>query len=744
MPVDESLRFGSWQVVSRLGAGTFSPVHRVERDGMPGALKPANSGARDAAERLKIEADSLPLFDHPAIPKLLDQDLEADPPYIVMTVAPGVTLKERIDEWNAVGRVHGEVEALDIVTQLLEAVAHLHAREMVHRDIKDANIMFDGETLSLIDFGFCKRNGQNDSRTGDSLWRAGAGRFAPLGKLENHALAVTGQDVFAVGVVAYRLLTGHFPFGTENDDIADLKRRYRSFRPPSAHEVNRLVSLPFSRLIDEMLEMSDVTRISAMAALTQAVTLREPSKQFANGTQGPIHGRIVRARRIQFPHVIRDGVLGDIRITDQEYRLLATKSMQRLRWIRQLGLTNLVYPGADHSRLSHSIGTLGTAERMMRAIEDESGARIDTDVRIATRLYALAHDIPHIALGHTIEDQLGYFTRHDENAPRFDRLLGPETDTRKVLDASAEGRDVVDLLDPRTTGVKDSFVYQAVAGDVGADVLDYLDRDAYYCGLDHRVDTAILRQLTIQGRPQGRNQRVVSHVTGKYGIRIDRTFAIDSVLTERYAMFLKVYTHSAKIAADAVLDKALRAYAGRRSLPEADFEALGDEGLLRLLNARASSREYAKLLLERRLPRGVYRTRLAESLAPNESVLDHDAITDHLSSENLLSREGRTAAEARIAKTARVSSDQVFCYVPRAAPGFKRAQLWVSSGASSPSRHPATDLPNRHLKLWELWVFVATDDPDERAAVQRAAEDIIGLRNSVSPAEGQRPAVFDL
>ncbi|MEV7828383.1 protein kinase domain-containing protein [Microbacterium enclense] len=737
-------RFGPWRMEGDLGEGTFSAVYLVERDGQQGALKPAMRGAREAAERLKVESDSLPLFDHPSIPKLLDDDLDAEEPFIVMSVAPGDTLRKRIDDWNAKGRVHGEIEALDVVTQLLRAVAHMHQRDMVHRDIKDANIMYDGETVSLIDFGFCKKNGTKDSRTGDSLWRAGAGRFAPLQKLENHILAITGHDVFAVGVVSYRLLTGHFPYGVEDMDIPSLKTRYESFRPPSVHEVNRFVSLPFSRLVDSMLEMNDDDRISASDALARCEELHENSLAFQAEALGPINGRIIRARRTQFPHVVRDAVLGDIRLTDQEYRVLSTKSMQRLRWIRQLGLTNLVYPGADHSRLSHCIGAVGVAERMMRAIEDESGVRIDTDVRIATRLYALTHDIPHIAFGHTIEDQLGYFIRHDENEPRFDRLLGQGTETSEALNLSAEGRAVLELLRPGGDPPRDSFVYQAVSGDMGADVLDYLDRDAFYCGLDHRVDSAIFRQLVIQGRPRHGTQRVVSNVTGKYGIRIDRTFAIDSVLTERYAMFLKVYTHSAKIAADAVLDKALRAFQGRsKALPEADFERLGDEAMLHAMQKRTASKKFAQMLLERRLPRGVFRSRLAETLSTNDLSVDHQAILNFLSEESYLVPSGRAALEARIAKVADVHADKIFFYVPRSAPGHKRAQLWVSTDRNVASRHPVTDLANRHLKLWELWVFCDSSDPGERARVQRAAEDVIGLTNSVTLRE-TLPSVFAL
>lgn len=718
-----------WRLLAPLGEGHFSPVWRAQRGEEIGALK-MSSGSDDSRERLVFEAAALGVLDHPGIPKLLDANTDGDVPYLVMQEARGETLLDRVNNWNKSGRVHGEVEALNIVSRLMSAVAHVHSRSYVHRDIKDANIMLDGETPYLIDFGFCKPAGSRDGRIRDSFWRAGAARFGPLSKLNDPVLAVPSHDVYATGVIAYRLLTGYFPYG-EEDSLHELKERYATLRPSTAHEVNRMVSPQFSRLIDRMITQVDNERINSAEASTELEALRDVVGEYSEGVVGAVHGRLVRARRAQFPHVVRDPIGGDIRLTDLEYRVLNTAEMQRLRWIRQLGLTNLVYPGADHSRLSHSIGTVHTAETMMRAIEDESGVRIDADVRATTRLFALTHDVSHIPCGHTIEDQLGLFTRHDENIPRFERLVNSaSSELGDVLRESEYGRAVVEMLNPAAASANASIAFQAVAGSMGADVLDYLDRDAYFCGLDHRVDSAIYRQLTIDGSAQAKNHRLVSQVSGKYGIRTDRTLAIDHLLEERYAMFLKVYTHSAKIAADAVLGKAL---SGGTIASEVTFESLGDETLLRALSGsrKAHVPEYADMLSKRRLPRGVFRTRLAEVLRTNDGEVSRTSIQDFLDQRHLRTARGRTAIEAAIAKEADLGPDRVFFYVPVSPPGYQRAEHWVSEGLRRAPHQTASDLSRRHLNLWEIWVFVDSADPQVRKRVGDAAGAVVGLANMI-------------
>src|SRR4051794_26490695 len=131
---------------------------------------------------------------------------------------------------------------------------------------------------------------------------------------------------------------------------------------------------------------------------------------------------------------------GDIYVNKLEALLLDSPPMQRLRRVRQLGTTHLVYPGATHTRFSHTLGTMRAAQNLLDAVEDHrSGPHHisglldeweEADVlqeqfaraTVLARLGALLHDLCHVPLGHTIEDDLKVLTPHDGNGPRFERL----------------------------------------------------------------------------------------------------------------------------------------------------------------------------------------------------------------------------------------------------------------------------------------------------------------------------------
>ncbi|MGN1321758.1 MAG: HD domain-containing protein, partial [Methanosphaera sp.] len=86
---------------------------------------------------------------------------------------------------------------------------------------------------------------------------------------------------------------------------------------------------------------------------------------------------------------IRDSIHGDLHLTDFELKILDTVEMQRLRRIKQLGFTNLVYPGANHTRFEHSIGTLFLANKIGTQLE------LDNEIIELLRVCGLLHDIGH-------------------------------------------------------------------------------------------------------------------------------------------------------------------------------------------------------------------------------------------------------------------------------------------------------------------------------------------------------------
>ncbi len=147
---------------------------------------------------------------------------------------------------------------------------------------------------------------------------------------------------------------------------------------------------------------------------------------------------------------VTDPVHGDIHLTTVESAVVDSAPFQRLRRIKQLGNTHLVYPGATHSRFSHALGALRVAQDLLDsaldhrlvpdacpdlfgqwereldvATQSDNQRQLDRKVAeavVLARLGALTHDLCHVPFGHSVEDELRLLTAHDENAVRFDRL----------------------------------------------------------------------------------------------------------------------------------------------------------------------------------------------------------------------------------------------------------------------------------------------------------------------------------
>ena len=105
---------------------------------------------------------------------------------------------------------------------------------------------------------------------------------------------------------------------------------------------------------------------------------------------------------------IRDPIYGDISLTNEEIKIINTYEMQRLRRVKQLGLKDLVYPGATHTRFEHSIGTRGLIERILTL----SGIDFSAEKKRLLFLAALLHDVGHLCFSHPIET-VGGLIKHE-------------------------------------------------------------------------------------------------------------------------------------------------------------------------------------------------------------------------------------------------------------------------------------------------------------------------------------------
>ena len=736
MPVVARLpeRIGAYEVFGSLGSGSFAEAFRVKADdGQEYALKRNLTGDTSHLERLRNEIRVLRRLDHKGIPAYVDAASEPKP-FVVMQLMPGATLDGAIRDRSAMGGVFGDVETLQILIGLLEVLSYLAEAGVVHRDVKAANVLAtsSGSQVSLIDFGFSKADGTSEIRMDDSFWRAGAVRYSPPRKLANPGVADASHDVFAAGVLAYRMLTDAYPWSVpETADVGTYRDALADTRPRPVEQRNSMVRDDIAKLVMALLRLDDNQRPTAAEALEAAT---------ASLRGIPHAARRVRRERLGYPHISRDPLYGDVRMTEFEWTVLQTPEMQRLRFIKQLGLTNMVFVGAEHSRLSHSIGCLHRVEQIFSSIESAEGIGVDLETRLVARLYALVHDVTHVAFGHTLEDELGIFASHDDNhARRLRLLLDSDTELGRVLRQDEIGREVIEHFDPEATVQQRTGVPELVTGSTGADVLDYVDRDAYHCGLDHRIDSAIFRQFRWH-RDDGSEPGLMSLLYGKDGLRIDRAFAVEDLLMERYAMFLKVYTNKTKTAASALLGKALVAALhppsrGRPEFTERDYEWFADhEVLSRLMASRKTlPAELAAELRRGRLPRGVYRAQLL--VEGRRDAQAYEDRLDHLRDEGFTDPKKRPGLEADLARGNGVDPAEVVVYCPIRAPGYSRVRHLA---ATEPRRVAPLDrgnystLERRHLGLWELWVFTRAESRDSDVALAAAVEERLGIPNLIS------------
>lgn len=284
---------------------------------------------------------------------------------------------------------------------------------------------------------------------------------------------------------------------------------------------------------------------------------------------------------------ITDPVHGDIHLNVLERAFLDTAPLQRLRRVRQLGATHLVYPGASHSRLSHSLGAVRAAQNLLDAVidnrsgphhrkrdlfhewSDDEYPRKLAEVTVLARLGALLHDMCHVPYGHSVEDDLKILKAHDRNQARFNALWDQlPTHLVEMLD-DADPCFVSDLHGLIMSKDKDGknlapadFRYPFVADIVGnticADLIDYLERDHLYSGLPasfgHRfADDFFVSPADDTYYPQ----RMVVGISRGGHERADVVTELLKYLRYRYELSERVLTHHAKLAADAMIGKIL-------------------------------------------------------------------------------------------------------------------------------------------------------------------------------------------
>lgn len=292
--------------------------------------------------------------------------------------------------------------------------------------------------------------------------------------------------------------------------------------------------------------------------------------------------------------LVRDPLWNTIRLDGTAERIVDTAEFQRLRYIRQLGLTHLVYPGATHTRFDHALGVYHLTVTALRHLRERGASPPEAwEGEELVPYAALLHDIGHYAFSHALEELEGDVPAdHEELSRRF--FASPA-----LRDALASlGLGASDRIYEIIRGQSTMPLRGLVSGSLDLDKMEYLRRDARFCGVPYgEVDVARLLQGLVLLPDPGSGAWEV-------GVQEKAVSALESLLFAKYQMFRNVYWHHGVRAATSLYKRIVEEAVGGGLLDPEELVGPTDEELLYELSRRAAEddSEVAERLATRWMP----------------------------------------------------------------------------------------------------------------------------------------------
>ena len=311
--------------------------------------------------------------------------------------------------------------------------------------------------------------------------------------------------------------------------------------------------------------------------------------------------------------ILRDPVHGLVAFEAEEEdvipRVMDTPEVQRLRHVRQLGVTSLAFPGAEHTRFAHAIGSAHVMKLLvarLRAIQSSLPfwQQVTTDRARDALAAAFLHDVGHGPLSHLFEDAIPGTPHHEAWTERI--LLDPSTGVHKKL-AELDPK-MPDRVAALVRGEHElPFLAKAVSGTFDVDRCDYLLRDAHATGVRYGVYDLdwLLRSLRFAPSPDEKTAPALA-IDGAKGLP-----AIEAFLLARLFMFQQVYLHKATRSAEWMIrtvlaraatrlmdadrlegtPRAIELGAAGEPIPLGDYLALDDDRLFMAMRSWESAKD---------------------------------------------------------------------------------------------------------------------------------------------------------
>jgi len=468
-------------------------------------------------------------------------------PYYVMEFIDGVKDSDQFLAHKGIK----QNDVLRIFAGVISAVKYMHDQDTIHMDLKPGNIFVtpDGTPI-IIDLGFAKHLKVGNSLTliggTEGFLHPDARKFIrDLSKDPNRLRGEAAYnninktwDLFSLGktfLALLKVLDQHNPKA-----LSPYTRRYL-----------RLMSC---RLLDGNNTHDERAIGLSISTLREIKYLNAGQLQTDIEKLTGIYNLAVRIPELNL-HIqdtIQTSTLAITPFTERLAELLAHPSLMRLGNCTQLGLLNLVYPTATHTRLEHSIGTYSVLCRFILALYNDPLNPLfcqimdENDLRSAL-LASLLHDIGQYALAHDLEEADNTFFSHSKLG---ETLLKKEGNSLGKLIERVDGwnvspKRIISILGARPTAyqsaLKDRILRSLINGPIDADKIDYLMRDSQALGLTYgrAMDfERLLRCLTIVSK-----EKEDGETFAVLGIHEKGKIPSEGIAFARYAMFGQVYWH---------------------------------------------------------------------------------------------------------------------------------------------------------------------------------------------------------
>ena len=273
----------------------------------------------------------------------------------------------------------------------------------------------------------------------------------------------------------------------------------------------------------------------------------------------------------------RDPIHGFIDVSEDELKIINSAPFQRLRNIRQLATTYLVYHGAEHTRFGHSLGVMHLTSRVFDSImeknpllfsdDEEENRKLCLWYQQILRLIGLTHDLGHAPFSHASEELFEDGKQHEdytkqilfeteisglikEIGKNFKKEYGPKYEiTPELIWMIYEGKD---FLNEKFIMPDFMFLHEFMDGELDCDKMDYLLRDSYYCGVTYgKYD--LNRFVSTLTAYKNKKENVLKIAIERGGVQ-----ALEEFVLARYFMFIQVYFHKTRRYLDKLLVQSLK------------------------------------------------------------------------------------------------------------------------------------------------------------------------------------------